>query len=97
MTGPSTGFTGIAKFVCGILGLVLFVWIPKTGKGFLIYGVLVVLLVLLGVSFFCNLKRMKGNQALLSPDFYGPWKNPALAKQHGPSRGKFAQTSFSSQ
>ena len=52
MTGPSTGFRGIAKFVCGILGLVLFVWIPKTGKGILIYGVLVVLLILLFVFVF---------------------------------------------
>lgn len=52
MTGPSTGFTGIAKFVCGILGLVLFTWIPQTNKGFLIYGVLAVLLVLLGVFVF---------------------------------------------
>ncbi len=52
MADPSTGFRGIAKFVCGILGLVLFVWIPKTGKGFLIYGVLVVLLVLLFVFVF---------------------------------------------
>jgi len=46
MTGPRTGFTGIATFVCGILGVVLFMWIPKTGRGFLIYGVLLVLFVL---------------------------------------------------
>ena len=54
MADPSTGFRGIAKFVCGILGFVLFVWIPKTGKGFLIYGVLVVLLVLLFVFVFSD-------------------------------------------
>jgi len=44
--------TGIAKFVCAILGLVLFRWIPQTGKGFLIYGVLVVFFVLLCVFIF---------------------------------------------
>jgi len=45
MTDPSPGFRGIAKFVCGIVGLVLFRWMPLSGKGLLLYGALLVLLV----------------------------------------------------
>jgi hypothetical protein len=46
MTGQDTGILGIAKFVCGVLGVVLFTWTPQTGRGFLIYGVLIVVIVM---------------------------------------------------
>jgi len=47
MGDQSTGLRGIAKFVCAILGLVLFRWMPLSGKGLLIYGALLVFVVLL--------------------------------------------------
>jgi hypothetical protein len=35
MAEPSTGILGIIKFACAILGIGLFMWTPRTGKGFL--------------------------------------------------------------
>jgi hypothetical protein len=47
MADQSTGFAGLAKFACAILVIVLFMWTPLTGKHFLIYGALLVVVVLL--------------------------------------------------
>jgi hypothetical protein len=43
---------GAAKFVCGALAVVLFMWTPISPKDFLIYGVLVALLIVLAVILF---------------------------------------------
>jgi hypothetical protein len=46
----------------GIIGLVLFRWTPATGKGFAIYGVLLVLLVVVAI--------------ILAPEHQGYWPDP---------------------
>lgn len=66
MADPSTGLTGIAKFVCAILGLVLFRWTPQSGKGFLIYGALIMLFVLLCVFIF---SRPREDESETNPRF----------------------------
>ena len=40
-----TGALGIIKFALAIVVLALFVWTPRTGRGILIYAVLIVLLI----------------------------------------------------
>ena len=66
MADQSIGMTGAAKFVCGIVGVVLFMWTPQSGKGFLIYGVLIVLLVFLGVFVF---SRPREDESKTNPRF----------------------------
>ena len=71
MTDQSTGLAGIAKFVCAILGFVLFRWTPQTGRDFLIYGALFLLFVLLCVFIFSRSHKdvEDTGPALLSLDF----------------------------
>jgi hypothetical protein len=51
MAEPSTGILGIIKFACAILGIGLFMWTPRTGKGFLFYGAGLAVLILLCFHF----------------------------------------------
>ena len=43
---------GVAKFACGALGVTLFMWTPNSSMGFLLYGVLILLLVVLVIILF---------------------------------------------
>ncbi len=38
------------KVACGVLGLALFMWMPKTGKGILTYAALLVALIVIAIA-----------------------------------------------
>jgi type IV secretory pathway TrbD component len=52
----------LVQLVCGVVGLVLFWWIPATGRGLAIYGILLVVLVAVIV--------------MISPKREGYWPHP---------------------
>jgi len=52
----------LIELVCGIIGLVLFWWVPATGRGLAMYGVLLVVLVLVIIA--------------ISPKHEGYWPDP---------------------
>ncbi|HET9183107.1 MAG TPA: hypothetical protein VFP59_13305 [Candidatus Angelobacter sp.] len=52
----------VAQVACGIIMLILFRWTPATGRGFVIYGILLVGLVLVMI--------------VLAPKHEGYWPDP---------------------